>query len=254
MNPNPLAFLLVAALTVGGGCAAPTKPKKVDPQTQAAQKLRMADSYFRAGRTSDALLLLDEAIALDPANAGIRNYYGQLCFMAGRLTEAEAALRKAIEIDPYLADAHNNLGAVLDRLGRKDEAEASFRKVLQDPSYPTPEKVWLNLGLLYGSQGRNDDAIRALRQAVEISPKYYQAHFELASLLDRTGKLEEAAREYEVAAPDYRTDGTFHYRLGLVYFKLRDMEKAREHLLRVRDVSPGSENSAKADEVLKVIR
>lgn len=254
MNTKSMASLLAALLLAVAGCAGSSKPHKADPQTQAAQKLRMADSYFRAGRTSEALAILDEAIALDPGNAGIRNYYGQLCFMAGRLAEAEPAFRKALEIDPYLADAHNNLGAVLDRLGRKDEAEAEFRKTLDDPSYPTPEKVWLNLGLLYGSQGRDEEAIRALRQAVEISPKYYQAHFELASLLDRNGKLEEAAREYEVASPDYRQDGTFHYRLGLVYFKLRDMDKAREHLLRVRDVSPGSENSAKADEVLKMIR
>jgi Tfp pilus assembly protein PilF len=252
-----LVSLVVATalviLDTGCGAGGHRDPKK-DPQVEAANKVRQAQSYVAAGRHGEALALLGEAEALQPGNAGIPNYQGQILFLAGRHREAEAALRKALQLDPYLADAHNNLGALYDRTGRKDEAEAEFRTALAQPGYPTPEKVHLNLGLLYGSQGRSQEALTELRHAVEIAPKYYQAHFELASLLDSMGKLEEAARLYEVAAPEYRARGDYHYRVGFVYFRLGDRVKSAEHLRRAIDVSPGSESAAKSDELLKMLR
>jgi tetratricopeptide (TPR) repeat protein len=114
--------------------------------------------------------------------------------------------------------------------------------------------VYLNLALLYSSQGRNVEAIESLRNSVEINPRFYKAHFELASLLDREGNLDEAAREYEVATPGYRTVGEFHYRLGFVYFRLGDKAKARDALERAIDVAPGSNSAAQAGELLKLMQ
>lgn len=250
------AILIVGAL--GGGCRARraevTTAAPKSPEVEAAGKIRLAESFLRAGRTSDAVIQLEQAIAIQPDNAGVRSYYGFVCFAAGRYAEAEAAFKKALEIDPYLTDAHNYLGALYDKMGRKDEAEKEFRIALEDPAYPTPEKVWLNLGLLYRSQGRDDEAIRALRKSVEISPKYFEAHFQLASLLDKTGKLDEAVREYEVAAPSFHNDVQYRFQLGFAYFRLGNREKARENLQRVLDLSPGSETAVKADEYLKLMR
>jgi type IV pilus assembly protein PilF len=240
-------------LCLGGGLASAKKAAKQDPVSEAAGKVRMAESYLHAGRFSDALQAVDQAIALQPQNAVLRNFSGQIYFLAGRDAQAEQALRKALELDPYLTDAHNNLGAVFDRTGRKDEAEKEFRSALTDPAYPTPEKAYLNLGVLYASQGRDEEAVKAIRRAVEVNPKYYQAHFQLASTLDRLGKIEEAASEYEVAAPEYRANGDYQYRIGFAYFRLRNAEKAREHLARVIELSPGSDNAVKAAEILKTI-
>jgi len=241
---------LSAALLACGPPAPPTiKPPELTPE----RKIRMAESMLRNGQASEAFRLLDEAVAEDPKNAAMRNYYGQLAFRAGRFDQAEEAYEKALELDPYLTDVQNNLGALYASTGRPQDAEAAFQKVLADPSYPNPEKAWFNLGLLYGSQGRDDEAIQSLRRAVEISPKYYQAQYELASVLDRTGHLEEAARLYEVAAPDYKGSGEYQYRLGFVYFRLHEADKAREHLNRVLDVAPGSESSAKAADLLKLL-
>lgn len=244
---------LVAAALGSGACGGARAPSKSDPEVENARKVRLAESYVQAGRLTEGLRILEEAATADPENPGIQNYLGQVALLAGRFPLSERSFRRALEIDPLLTDAYNGLGAVLDRVGRKDEAEASFKKALDDPAYRTPEKIWLNLGILYASQGRDDEAIRALRQAVEIDPKFFRAHYELASVLDRTGKVEEAARLYEVAAPEYRGDATYHYRLGLVYMKLRDRDKARIHLNRVLELSPGSENAVKASDLLKVL-
>jgi type IV pilus assembly protein PilF len=246
-----LALLLLAAVACGGGAKDPQSLP--EPELTSAQKIRMAQSYLNAGRMPDALEMLDEVIADDPDNANVHNFKGQVLFFAGRYGEAQAALERALQLDPHLSDAHNNLGVVLDAQGRKSEAEQQYRLALADPAYPTPEKAYLNLGLLYSSMGREREAIDELRRAVEIDTDYYKAHYELASVLERVGENEEALREYQVAAPGYRRDGRYFYRLGLAYFRLGRKDEARESLLRVVDLAPGSPSAAQADDLLEMI-
>jgi Tfp pilus assembly protein PilF len=187
----------IALALVSMGCA-PAKTKPKDPATATANNIRLAESYYQAGRVSEALSILQKAVDSAPTNAPLLNYYGQLSFLAGRNDVAEASFTKALALDPHLTDARNNLGSVYDATGKKTQAEQEYKAVLKDTTYPTPEKVYMNLGLLYGSQGRQEEAIANLRRAVELNPKFWHGHFELASALDRAGLLDEAAREYEV--------------------------------------------------------
>jgi len=244
--------VVVAVTLVALSCGGSSKPKQ-DLQTELANKVRMAQGFFRAGRTTLALEAIQEAIDLDPKNAGLRNFNGQILFVAGRYDEAESVFDEALKLDPYLTDAHNNLGSLYAETGRPSLAEQEYRTALKDASYPTPEKVYLNLATLYISQGRDDEALGMLRRAVEIDRSYYRAHYELAGVLDRQDKLDEAAREYVVALPAYRDSGEYHYRLGFVYFRLQNYPKATTELERVLEIAPGSESAVRADEVLKLM-
>jgi len=247
-------LVLLACLAGCAASSAPPKPKPPDPLTQAITHTRLAQSYLNAGKIHDAVAELQKAVTLAPDRADIWNFSGQVLFLAGRYPEAEEAYDIAIEKDPYLTDARNNLGVLYDRTGRKSEAEEEYRKTLADPAYSTPEKARLNLGLLYISEGKTDAAILELRRSVEVAPKYYRAHYELATQLEAVGMFDEAAREYEVALPEYRSSGEYQYRLGFTYFRLGNKSKALEHLKRVQEVSPGSENAARADEILKLVQ
>lgn len=245
---------LAAVMALAAACGGSAKPAKDHPaQHDAAHSMRMADSLFRGGRVSEALATLREAIERFPDDATLHHTYGSYCLRAARLDEAEVAFRRALEIDPYLTDAHNMLGVVY--LQRKDygHAEREFEQALADPAYPTPQLTYLNLGLLYDEQGRHTEALTAIRRSVGIDPKFFKAHFHLASLLDRVGELVEAAREYEVAEPGFRSDGEYWYRRGLTYYRLGEADKARDCLLRVRAIAPGSESAARADEILDVL-
>lgn len=234
----------------GGGSSQPTKqPKDLDAQSKA----RLAQSYMNAGRTTEALQAIDEAIELEPERASLHHFQGQILVQAGMLEDAEQAFLTTLALDSNFSDARNFLGAVYSEQGRYQEAETEFLRTLQDPSYPTPQKVHLNMATLYVAQGRDEDAIRHLRQAVSLDTRYYRAHFELASALERIGNLQEAAREYEVAEPGYRASGDYHYRRGLTYFRLGETQKARHSLMLAIDVSPGSESAARADELLRMM-
>lgn len=247
-----LAVLALACLALAAGCGGKKDIKL--PQEQSPQvKERMAHSMMKAGRVGDALRLIGEAVEADPENPQMHDSQGRILVQAGRFAQAEPSFRKVLELDPYHTDAHNFLGVIYNELGRKAEAEEHYGLALADPAYPSREKVCLNLGLLYSSQGRDGEAIDSFRRAVEIDPKYYRGHYELASILDRTGKTEEAVAEYEVARPGFADMPEYHYRLGLAYYSLGDHERARDALNRVISLAPGSNHAVQANELLKII-
>ena len=69
--------------------------------------------YFRAGRTADAVKVLEHAIALNPRPA-YYNELGRVRRTEGRFDAAEQAYRRALELDPDYAYAHLNLGILYD--------------------------------------------------------------------------------------------------------------------------------------------
>jgi tetratricopeptide (TPR) repeat protein len=52
----------------------------------------------------------------------------------------------------------------------------------------------------YTQRGRDDEALKYLRQSVVIAPAYAKALFEMGNCFARLGKFEEAREKYERAA------------------------------------------------------
>ena len=248
-----LAFVLFVGVTACGGGK---KAKSVNPEPKElslAEKVRMADSFRNAGRMNEALELLRETVEKNGENGQLHRVYGEYLFLAGRYQEAEVALNRALEIDPYLTDARNWLGAALTEQERFDEARQQYRKALDDPSYPSPQLIYLNLGVLYRKQGMDQKGIDEFRRAVQIDPRFHKAHFELALALESIGSFGEALDEIIVAEPSFRADGEYWYRRGFLEFRATTPQDAMESLRRCIDVSPGSPAAAKARELMEVI-
>jgi len=245
------ALILIAAASCG-----PRPPKtSAEPRVlTTAEKVRMADSYRNAGRMNDALGILDEVVTENPDNPQLHTVYGKYLFLAGRYSTAEQHLDRALEIDPYLTDARNWLGVTLAEQDRYDEARRQYERALDDPSYPSPQLIYLNLGMLYRAQGLDEDGIKQLRRAVQIAPRFFKAHYELALALETIGKFDEALDELAVAEPAYRSDGTYWYRRGFLEFRLQRAGQALDSLRRCLDVSPGSPAAAQARELMGVIQ
>jgi tetratricopeptide (TPR) repeat protein len=100
----------------------------------------------------------------------------------------------------------------------------------------------------------DQEGVDAFRQAVQINPRFFKAHLELALALESVGKLEEALDEIVVAEPAFRADGEYWYRRGFLEFRVRDPQRALESLRRCLDVSPGSPAAAQARELMEMIK
>ena len=84
----------------------------------------------------------------------------------------------------YLSEA-----LALERQGDYDAALTSYRLALRDKPYDA--KVLQNMAIAYTRLGRQNEAIRCYRRALEVQPTLSGAHYGLAYLLlkrgDRTG-------------------------------------------------------------------
>lgn len=70
---------------------------------------------FRRGKLDAALVELERAVALAPANAEAHNFLGIALSEVGKSAAAEAAVRRALELRPDYVDAHVNLALLYSR-------------------------------------------------------------------------------------------------------------------------------------------
>jgi tetratricopeptide (TPR) repeat protein len=103
---------------------------------------------------------------------------------------------------------------------RHIEAEAAFRSATRtDPRFA---EAWYNLADLLDDQGRTEAAIECLGKAVRAAPDYADAMFNLALLLQRKNQYQEAAdcwRRY--LASDNRSDWATRARRSLKFCEMQ---------------------------------
>ncbi len=87
---------------------------------------------------------------------------------------------------------------------------------------------YLKEGLILAGEGRTDEAIKPLRQALSIRPNWAEAHSLLGSVLAETGHYKEAEAELRKAVtlkPDYAEGWNY---LGIFLKKQGKDKEARE--------------------------
>jgi tetratricopeptide (TPR) repeat protein len=103
---------------------------------------------------------LQQELEIDPGNAGAEYVMGELARQAQDLPEAVKHLSKATELDPNFGDAYLGLGMAL----------------LAQKKYP--------------------DAVAPLEKAVKLQPANPAGHYSLATAYARTGRREDADKEF----------------------------------------------------------
>jgi tetratricopeptide (TPR) repeat protein len=106
------------------------------------------------------------------------------------MTEAALLYEEAIQIDPWLAIAYTNLGNIRFRSNDPDGAENLYRKALDmDPAQPEAQ---YNLGYVMLERGLPESAIPLFEGALAADPKFSDAYFNLAMALEEIGESARA--------------------------------------------------------------
>lgn len=130
-----------------------------------------------------------EALKLDSALPEARGCLGVIAFRRGRIAEAELQLRKSVERGAR-EGSYADLGALFTSMGRYDEAEKVLKQGL---SVKTPDAaLHLELGNLYLQTENSRGAIAEYRQAIALDRKNPEPVRALAVALMESGKLGEA--------------------------------------------------------------
>ncbi len=121
----------------------------------------------------------------------------------------------------YIAKTH--LADVMIQQGRLDDAITLLREALTVSDYPTAH---YNLGFALASQGNWEAAIDSFHAAIRTRPNYSQAHSNLGVSLSKLGKTDDAVSEFREAVridPNYRDA---HNNLAILLIQLGRRDEA----------------------------
>jgi tetratricopeptide (TPR) repeat protein len=138
----------------------------------------------------------------------------------GAWDEAVANFRRGLELKPTVPSLRNSLnnklGAALFQMGDLAGARQQFQHGIRES--PTYGANHVSLAILLVTEGRDVEAIKWLRAAVQTDPSYLEAHIQLADALRRTGSPGEALDEYmqAIRLDSRASDASFGAAMALV--------------------------------------
>ena len=163
----------------------------------AASHLFAAQMMIRLEHDELARPELERALALDPKLPRANLLLGQIALFRGRLDEAIAFTERELTINPADAIALSQLGDAYVRGSKWDQAIAALQKsIWLNPFYSAP---YILMGRAYMKKEEPAMAEGMLRRAIQYDPNNRTAHYALAQLLQQTGRLEEAKKEFAIA-------------------------------------------------------
>ncbi|AKQ65347.1 hypothetical protein A176_002259 [Myxococcus hansupus] len=199
-------------------------------------RVRRARSLSLVGEHSRAITLYRAAIQDAPEDVDLRAQFARALERGGTPGRAEALLREALDAGPSAA-LYDALAAMLHRQGRGDEA----LRLLGDAvaRFPRDEDLLYVLGAAHERQGDVPGALARMRAVLAVSPDHAAALNFLGYLLAQAGQnLDEAERRVRRALELRPETGAYLDSLGWVYFRRGDYTRAVDALERASSLSP----------------
>jgi len=223
-NDNVLSMLGVIAFRTGRLTEAVeyfSKAAAIDPRNE-QHALDLATTLQQSGRADEATAAYRKALSEFPTSANIINDAANGLMALGHFREAAETYRRAL--GSGRPEIHNNLGNALQRDRRFAEAIESYRNAIRiKPDYFEPHfnlanalsetgefaqaiqilnrtlelrpdlpEAYLLLGIIFGNLNDDAKAADAFRQALRLRPAFAQAELELAKVLLRNDRLDDA--------------------------------------------------------------
>jgi TolB-like protein len=151
----------------------------------------MTDDW--SARFALAETTLSKVLSLAPNHARAHMEMGFVQNFTKRAAQAIAECEQALVLDRNLARAHAIIGFAKVLLGRSAETEAHVDEALRLSPRDTFAHRWmLVVGLAKAQLGADAEAVIWMRRSLDANRNYSATHFDVAAVLARVGRLDEA--------------------------------------------------------------
>ena len=207
---------------------------KLIPALTLKAKLVMAANHFE-----EASRILEHALEIDPKAQYAQFLHGLAAYLSNDMGKALPRFRKARQLSPSSPRAALYLGLTCESLGQTDEAMALYRDAVRlerSGGGAQAETLLAGARLLFLTN-QIEESEQWTRGAVKASPRFRDAHFELARLLLKKGDAASAAAEGESAlmlSGSSVTDTQIHYLLIRAWRLAGQPAKSAQHAEALR--------------------
>lgn len=156
----------------------------------------LADLFLQQQRFDEALDALKTLTREDRDNL---HYSAELAKLLDAIGQTDAAIGEYCRLlrrQPGLAVAHFNLALLYGRLKRYPDAIAAYKNAVR-LEIDQVEEAYSNMGVLYSEMEEPDTARKMYERALEVSPDYIPALFNLAGHFEETDEKQHALDLYE---------------------------------------------------------
>ncbi|MDJ0762000.1 MAG: protein kinase [Myxococcota bacterium] len=163
--------------------------------------LGLGKVWVERGELDKALVFLEKALDLGPSDREILSWLGTVYTRTSKYTEAEHVFSQVVELVPESFKAHSNLAGTYYMQGKLAQAATEMQRALEiEPS----SLLYHNLGTLYFTQGRFNDALVAYKKAIEMpgGANYYLRWANLGNAYRFTKENESKSKEAYQCAID----------------------------------------------------
>jgi tetratricopeptide (TPR) repeat protein len=175
---NALVTVLVSQSKYETAINEAKKVLKADEKNVHAMQ-QLAQAYAKQGKLELSKMVLENARAIDTADAVTQNLLGNVYLALKQRPQALEAYQKAATLRPDFAEALNNYGALLNQAQDYEAAARELEKAVAAAPKFAPAR--LNLGNAYRGLQQFDKALEQYRKAEQIRPQP-DVYFNLAVL------------------------------------------------------------------------
>jgi predicted CXXCH cytochrome family protein len=153
----------------------------------------------------------------------------------GKQQESISQLLEALKIYPRLLRALTWLGAAYGQGG--NPAVSAGILTIATQLYPQDAGAHFNLGIAYGSMGK-DDEIAEYKRTIEIDPDYVPAYLNWGGALYAKGQYEEAVQVYRKGINVNPLIASLHYSLSIALEHQNNPQEAKDELALALKIDP----------------
>jgi tetratricopeptide (TPR) repeat protein len=170
----------------------------VDPVPES--HLLLGQIYLRNKRFNEARIEAGNALSQSPMKSGkAYNLLGQVYEAEGNLQTASDHYLHALGNTPWhYVEAWVNYAEVLMKMRSFEASYGQFRNLMASGLKDIPsERCYLDIGLCMLAKGNHQGAMDNWYEAIKYNPDCYQAHLQIALLLDNEHHFSSAVKEYK---------------------------------------------------------
>jgi tetratricopeptide (TPR) repeat protein len=191
----------------------------------------LAHEDIRQGNTNGAIAQYRRAISIDPHLPGIHFELAELLHTSTEEAvkkEAEEQYRAALVENPQNEKSILRLADIDGRKGNVQQSLDEYTKAVE--LRPADADAKLGLAKTLIDMNQQDRALSLLEDAIKLEPTNVAAHYRLATLYRKMGRVDDAKREVEL------------------YQKFKDMKEKLRALYKELQVQPAEIRAAEQDE------
>ena len=188
------------SLEPGGKMSDEAAKKEAERVAELQAAFAEGATLANAGKSAEAIAKYNEVLAIHPKCG---ECYSNIAAIHSRQQEwdkAEAAYKKAIEVKPDMADAYTGLANVYNAQKKFTEAQAMSAEAAKHGGGAAAggnADALYNQGVIAWNGNDFPKAQELFLAAIKANDKHSEAHFMLGQAYLNTGKLPEAAKEFE---------------------------------------------------------